>query len=301
MIPLRTMRAPQCDRIILRSNVTLFYECENPSDHLIAKLTVSRCFAIHDRRSMWSACHPCLSRPGLVVCPSTPLDHPSSRLLLSTAFLQRQLHLFLVRLPFSFSPSSSNCKLSSHYNTGAASSAPSDRGSSSRSARPISSRNFSRLFGVSQSLSAVPPPAQESEDPLGRLGAPTARAPLLERAHFAGGAGARYSRCNLSYSMLEVLNDDAWDVWRVSQVTSGLNGAQRALLRICQDASQIPRPMRSDRALVRDLAAAGFVVVASAFLFRDGDAVSMSPNPFLDWGQRLPNYSASASADNSRL
>ena len=82
--------------------------------------------------------------------------------------------------------------------------------------------------------------------------------------------------------MLEVLNDDAWDVWRVSQVTSGLNGAQRALVRICQGAYQIPCPMRSDRAVVRDPAAAGFVAVASAFLFRDGDAVPMSPNPFVD-------------------
>ena len=82
--------------------------------------------------------------------------------------------------------------------------------------------------------------------------------------------------------MLEVLNDDAWDVWRVSKVTSGLHGAQRAVVRVCQGSYQIPRSMRSDRAFVRDPAAAGFVAVASAFLFRDGDAVRMSPNPFLD-------------------
>ena len=308
MISRRTMRAPQIDRIILRSNFTLSLECENPPDHFIAKLAVSRCLAIHDRRSMWSAFNPGLFRPGLLVRPSTPLNNPSSHLLLSTALLHSgvspvesdfHLHLFLVRLPSPFSPSSSNIMPSSHDKTGAASSAPSDRGSLSRSARPISSRNSSRLFGGSQSLSAVPPPAQESEDPLGTLGAPTARASLLEGGHFAG--WARRSRCNLGYSMLEVLNDDAWDVWRISQVTSGLKGTQRALVRICQGAYQIPRRMRSDRAFVRDPAAAGFVAVASAFLFRDGDAVPMSPNPFVDWGQRLPNYFATASAANSRL
>ena len=101
--------------------------------------------------------------------------------------------------------------------------------------------------------------------------------------------------------MLEVLNDDAWDFWRVSHVTSRLNGAQRALVRICQGAYQIPRPMRSDRAFGRETAAASFVAVASAFLFRDGDAVPMSPNPFVIWGQRLPNYSSAKSAANSRL
>ena len=101
--------------------------------------------------------------------------------------------------------------------------------------------------------------------------------------------------------MLEVLNDDAWDVWRVSQVTSGLNGAQRALVRICQGAYQIPRPMRSDRAFVKDPNAAGFIAAASSFLFHDGNAVPMSSNPFVDWGQRLPSYSAAASADHLRL
>ena len=101
--------------------------------------------------------------------------------------------------------------------------------------------------------------------------------------------------------MLEVLNDVAWDIWRVSQVTSGLNGAQRALVRFCQGAYQISRPMRCDCAFVRDPNAAGFIAEASSFLFHDGDASPMSPNPFLDWGQRLSNYSAAASADNSRL
>ena len=101
--------------------------------------------------------------------------------------------------------------------------------------------------------------------------------------------------------MLEVLNDDAWDIWRVSQVTSGLNGAQRALVRLCQEAYQVPRSARCDRAFVRDPNAAGFIAAASSFLFHDGDAVPMSPNPFVDWGQRLPSYSAAASADNSRL
>ena len=117
------------------------------------------------------------------------------------------------------------------HDSGAASSAPMGQASSSRPARALSSRQFSRVFGGAHSRSTPPPSAQESEDPLGTLGAPTARAPLLEGAHFAG--WARRSRCNLSYSMLEVLNDDVWDVWRVSQVTSGLNGAQRALVRIC--------------------------------------------------------------------
>ena len=101
--------------------------------------------------------------------------------------------------------------------------------------------------------------------------------------------------------MLEVHNDDTWDVWRVSQVTSGLNGAQRALVRFCLGAYQIPRSGRCDRAFVRDPNAAGLIVAASAFLFRDGDAVPMSANPFVDWGLRLPSYSAAAGADNSRL
>ena len=95
----------------------------------------------------------------------------------------------------------------SHHNTGAASSALSDRGSSRRSVRPLSSRNFNRIFGGSQSRSSAPPVVKEPKDPLGTLGAPTARAPLLESAHFA--EWVRRSRCNLSYVMLEVLNDDA--------------------------------------------------------------------------------------------
>ena len=74
----RTMRAPPIDRIILRSIFTLFLECENLPDHFIAKLTVSRCFAIHDRRSTWSACHPGLFRPGSLLRPSTPLNTPQA-------------------------------------------------------------------------------------------------------------------------------------------------------------------------------------------------------------------------------
>ena len=291
----RTMRAPPIERITSRSNFTLLLECENLPDHFIAKLAVSRCFAINDRRSTWSACHPCLFRPGLLLRPSTPLNNLPTLLLLATALFHFHLHLSLVHLPPSFSPSSFIIIPSSHDNTGAASSAPSDRGSSSRSVRPTSSRNFSRLFGWSQSRFAVPPLAQESEDPLGTLGAPTARAPLLKGAHFAG--WARRSRCNLSYSMLEVLNDDAWDVWRVSQVTSGMNGVQRALVRSCQGAYQVPRSARCDRAFVRDPDAAGFIAAASSFLFHDGDAVPMSPNPFVNWGQRLPSYSAAPSAE----
>ena len=100
MISRRNMRAPQIDRIILRSIFTLFLECENPQGHFIAKLAVSRCFAIHDRRSTWSACHPGLFRPGLPARPSTPLNNPSLCLLLSTALLH--LHLFLARLSSSF-------------------------------------------------------------------------------------------------------------------------------------------------------------------------------------------------------
>ena len=57
--------------------------------------------------------------------------------------------------------------------------------------------------------------------------------------------------------------------------------------------------MRFDRAFVRDPAAAGFIAVAAFFLFYDGDAVPMSPNPFVDWGQLLPNYTIPASASNS--
>ena len=81
----RTMRAPPIDRIILRSNSTLFLEFENLPDHFIAKLAVSRCFGIHDRRSTWSACHPGLFRPGLFLRPSTPLNTPLTLLLLATA------------------------------------------------------------------------------------------------------------------------------------------------------------------------------------------------------------------------
>ena len=164
---------------------------------------------------MLSACHPCLFRPGSLRRPLTPLNNPPMHTLLSSAFLH--FHLSFVRLPSSFSPSSSNFMPfphNSHDNTGAASSAPSDRGSSSRSVRPLSSRNLNRILGGSQSRSSAPPVVKEPEAPLGTLGALTARAPLLEGAHFA--VWARRSRCNLRYVMLEVLNDDAWDVWHVS-------------------------------------------------------------------------------------
>ena len=82
--------------------------------------------------------------------------------------------------------------------------------------------------------------------------------------------------------MLEVLNEDAWDICRVFQVTSGLNSAQRALVRFCQGAYQVPRSARCDRAFGRDSNAAGFIAAASSFLFHDGDAVPMSPNLFVD-------------------
>ena len=82
----RTMRAPPIDRIILRSIFTLFFECENLPDHFIAKSTVSRCFAIHDRRSTWSACHPGLFRPGLLLRPSTPLNTPLNLFLPAPSF-----------------------------------------------------------------------------------------------------------------------------------------------------------------------------------------------------------------------
>ena len=59
--------------------------------------------------------------------------------------------------------------------------------------------------------------------------------------------------------MLEVLNDDAWDIWHVSQVTSGLNGAQCALLGLCQGSYQVPRSARCDHAFVRDPNAAGLL------------------------------------------
>ena len=99
----RTMRAPPIDRIILRSIFTLFLECENLPDHFIAKLTVSRCFAIHDRRSTWSACHPGLFRPGSLLRPSTPLNTSLKLLLSATALLRFRLHLSLVHLSSSFS------------------------------------------------------------------------------------------------------------------------------------------------------------------------------------------------------
>ena len=100
MISRRTMRAPPIDRIILRSNFTLFLECENLSDHFIAKLAVSQWFAIHDRRSTWSACHPGLFRPGLLLRPSTPLNNPPTLPLLATAL--SHIHLPLLCLPSSF-------------------------------------------------------------------------------------------------------------------------------------------------------------------------------------------------------
>ena len=186
----RTMRAPPIDRIILRSNFTLFLECENLPDHFIAKLAVSRCFAIHDRRSTWSAYHPCLFRPGSFLRPSTPLNTPLTLLLLATAsppFSPSPIprassssffsHSQLLFRPFSFDlmPSLND----GNHDSGAASSAPMSQASSSRPARALSSRQFSRVFGGAHSRSAPPPPAQESEDPLGTLGAPTARAPLL--------------------------------------------------------------------------------------------------------------------------
>ena len=62
----------------------------------IAKLTVSRCFAIHDRCSMWSASYPFLYKPGFLLRPSTPLNNPPTLLPLSTALFH--VHLFLVRL-----------------------------------------------------------------------------------------------------------------------------------------------------------------------------------------------------------
>ena len=113
-------------------------------------------------------------------------------------------------------------------------------------------------------VSPFRPPAKESEEPLGTIGAPTAPAPLLEGALFAGWVPR--SRCNLGYSMLEVLNDYAWDVWRVSQVTTGLNGAQRALVRICQGEYQVPRSVRCDLAFVWDQNAAS-IAASSSFLF----------------------------------
>ena len=250
-----------------------------------------------------------LFRPGLLALPSTPLNNPPTLPLLATALFH--IHPPLVRLSSSFffhsqllsQPFFLSCAMpftnDGNHDSGAASSAPMGQASTSQPVRAFSSRQFSRVFGEAHSRSAPPPPAQESEDPLGTLGAPTARAPLLEGAHFTG--WARRSRCNLSYSMLEVLNDDAWDIWRVSQVTSGLNNAQRALVRLCQGAYQVPRSARCDRAFVRDPNAAGFIAAASSFIFHDEDAVPMSPNPFVDWGQRLLSYSAAASADNSRL
>ena len=102
--------------------------------------------------------------------------------------------------------------------------------------------------------------------------------------------------------MLEVLNDDAWDIWRVSQVTSGLNGAQRALVRLCQGAYQVPRALLFDRAFVRDQLAASFITATSAFLFSGGNRAPMAAARvgIAEWGQRLPDYVAPASAAKSR-
>ena len=215
---------------------------------------------------------PCLFRPGLPCRCFSPAQHTPTRIHLRSVISFNLLSSLQASIPLPpVSPFALLAAMPSptdqDNNTGAASSAPADRGSSSRSARPLLSRNFNRIFGGSQSRSTVPLPAKECADPLGTLGAPTARASRLEGAHFAG--WARRSRCNLSYSMLEVLGDDAWDFRRVSQVTSGLNGAQRALVRFFQGAYQIPHSVRCDRAFVRDPNAAGSIVAASAFLFRE--------------------------------
>ena len=163
---------------------------------------------------------PCLFRPGSPCRCSSPAQHPPTRIHLFSPHsfnLLSSPHASIPLPPVSHLPllAAMPSPTDQGNNTGAASSAPADRGSSSRFARPLSSRNFNRIFGGSQSRSTVPLPAKECADPLGTLGAPTARATLLEGAHFAGWASR--SRCNLSYSMLEVLNDDTLDVWRVSQ------------------------------------------------------------------------------------
>ena len=58
------MRAPDFVHVRLRSNFTLFVKCDNPFDRSFAELTVLRCFVIHDRPSLRSACHSGLFLPG---------------------------------------------------------------------------------------------------------------------------------------------------------------------------------------------------------------------------------------------
>ena len=160
----------------------------------IVKLTFFQCFVIHYPLSMWSAYHCRLFRPGLHRrCQSLALNNstrPRNLLRFSLNLPQLSLSLSLSQPSRSLSSPSPFLAVMSFNdkdtnNEGAASSAPSDRGSSSRSARPLSSRNFNGLFGGAQSSSVAPPPIRESEDPLGTAGAPIARAPLLKGAHFA--------------------------------------------------------------------------------------------------------------------
>ena len=181
-----------------------------------------------------------------------------------------------------------------NYQRGAGAPAPSGPGSSDRRLANTH-RNFNRVFGGPGTAPARAVAAQ-SRDPICTLGSPTARAPTLDGWLFHD--WARRSRCGLTYAMLDVLSDDAWEVWRVAQVTCGLNGAQRALVRICQGAYQVLRSLRCDRAFVRDPLEACFIAVASSYLYFKGDPGSETPLRTLiaDWGGRLPNYVVPAGA-----
>ena len=79
---------------------------------------------------------------------------------------------------------------------------------------------------------------------------------------------ARRSRCGLNFNLPQVLTDEAWEVVRTKQVTAGVNGAQRSLVRICQGAYLIPGALPCDCAFVEDQLAASFVAAAASFLYR---------------------------------
>ena len=183
------MRASQFEGITLWSIFTLFFQCEALLARSVAKLTV---FGVS--RIMMGACcrapaipvyldrvriadagfspSNCVTRS---LARPTHLSLPSSST--SSSYSSTSLAFFHPSTSSTMPPAENGNK-----HTGAGSSAPSGQGSSSRPAHPLSFRNFNRIFVGSQSRSAAPPPAQDSKDPLGTLGAPTARAPLLEGA-----------------------------------------------------------------------------------------------------------------------
>ena len=89
------------------------------------------------------------------------------------------------------------------------------------------------MFG-GQGAPALVAQAVVDRDPICTLEGPTAQDPCLEGDMF--NCWARRSRCGMNFNLLEVLTDEVWEVWRTTQVTTGLTGAQCSLVRIYQGA-----------------------------------------------------------------